>query len=224
MHTLTMPLADALLASKALLNHVSTDKVTPVITQAAIVEHNDNRYLVATDRYSFGRFLLGRDDTFTGDPGQMFPRDALTWVSKINVKQLRKGWLLASPLTDGGYGIRFTWTPGEGHGGIPMELDVAIIVSDKVERSQTFDVASGNYPPVVRLWRDDDQETHAATNVALSATSLSKIASDVALFESRDASAVLQFDAKEGKHGPVQYTLGKRWQAAVQPSMRYTSN
>lgn len=224
MHTLTMPIADAILASKALLNHASKDDVTPIITGAAIVEHDDKQYLVATDRYSFGRFLLGERDSFEGDPGQMIPREALVWISKIVPKSLRRAWTVDYPIAEGGYGIRLTWTPLEGSGADAMEVEVAIIQGHadpekiKAERSQTFDVTRGNYPPVARLWRDPEEDVLPGSEVALTAMSLSKIAADVTLFEGKGGQTTLCFHfPAEKKPGPVQYTLG-RWTAAVQPN------
>lgn len=221
-HILRMPLADAILAAKALLNHVSTDDVTPVITHAAIVEHDGQKYLVGTDGYSFGRFLLGDQDHFEGEVGQMIPRDALTWISKIVPKGLRRPF--ESLTREDGYSLQLTWTTAtdtpKGH-----EVDAAIVLNGKVERSQTYDVAIGNFPPVARLWRDDTVEQGPLTKVTLNHAALTKVAADVALFSGKghNGSASLQFhsDPETRKPAPVQYTLGAgdRWTAAIQPNL-----
>ncbi len=246
MHTLTMPLADAILASKALLNHVSkdgglylaagtrgVDDVTPVITHAAVVDLEGKYYLVGTDRYSFGRFALGeadvRDGEWPTEAAPMIPRAALDWVAKIAVKALRNQKAV-SLSGDEGYFIRWSWTPGlvEGenseHPGTPtVEVEVAIVRGGKSERTQVFDVYKGNFPRVSRLWRD--ASAGPIEEVALSHLSLAKIAADLALFAGKDqgASARLQFSANPstGKPSPVQYTLGRddRWTAAIQPNM-----
>lgn len=49
-----MPLWRARMAAQAVLPHISTDDVTPVLT----VAHAVNGYLVASDRYSVGQFTL----------------------------------------------------------------------------------------------------------------------------------------------------------------------
>lgn len=218
MHTLTMPLADAILASKALLNHVGNDDITPIITQAAVIEYEEQKYLVATDRYSFGRFMLGDLDTFDGEPGVMIPKAALTWVSKIVPKALRRNYFPNATPAEGGYALRFTWTPVEGSpNSAQFEVEVAIVILGKTERTQTFDVYSGNYPPVAKLWRGADVEVTPTTSVRLAPMSLSKIAADIVLFEGKSSGATLELHAPAGKPGPVQYALGKRWTAAVQP-------
>lgn len=225
MHTLAMPLDDAILASKALLHHVSNDDMTPVIMHAAVQEHDGKRYLVATDRYSFGRFMLGAFDIFEGDPGQLIPRDALTWVSKIIPKGLRRPWSTGVSPEDGGYSIKFTWTPVPGDH-LPSnprhELEVAIIFEEKPERSQTYDVPSGNFPPVVRLWNESAE--FAIPALALSHGSLTKAAADLALFEGKNSQSAVRFTftgSSSIKPGPVQCQMGPggRWTAALQPSL-----
>ena len=216
MSSLTMPIADAILAAKALLNHSSKDDTTPVICGAAVMEHKEQKYIVATDRYSLGRFLLGDSDLHDGEFGKIIPRDSLVWVSKIVLKALRRGWSTL-PVEEGGYGVRFVWSPSDSNTGA-LEVEVSIIFQDKVERSQTFDTPSGTFPPVARLWREADAEVEAATQIGLSALSLTKIAADVALFEGKDGSTFLDLHSSAGKGAPVQYQLGDRWTAAVQPN------
>lgn len=222
MHTLTMPIEDAILASKALLNHASTDDITPIICGAAVLELDGKHYLVATDRYSFGRFLLGTHDKFEGEAGQIIPRDALTWVSKIVLKGLRKPFALGLQA-DNGYQVRFSWSsPVEGVAK-DTEVEVAITYDGKAERSQTYDAFSGNYPPVARLWREGDELDAPVSKVNLSHLSLSKVASDVMLFLGKHDGVTLHFaaDKDTGKPAPVQYTLGDggRWTAALQPNL-----
>lgn len=220
MHTLTMPISDAILASKALLHHVSTDDIIPVVCHAAIVEHDGSQYLIATDRYSFGRFKLGTSDTFEGEVGQMIPSAALDWVAKINLKGLRRPYAIG--MTDSGYTVRYTWTPTDAPKG--TELEVAIVFEGKPERAQTYDVYSGNFPPVVKLWRDGTVPGDPLSEVILSHSSLAKVTADVLLFGGKGEGTVgLQFSAdKNGKPSPVQYTLGAgdRWTAALQPNMK----
>lgn len=217
-NTLTMPLDDAILASKALLNHASTDDIAPVIMGAAVVEHDGARYLVASDRYSFGRFKLGAVDTFDGEPGVIIPRDALLWVSKVIPKSLRMGKNLNAKYT-----IRITWTSDSDVPTIrAIDVEAAILLDGAVERSQRFDAANGNFPPVARLWKDDLSSEEPLSAVALSHKSLLKIAADIALFEGKDKAAVnLQFRSESGnKPGPVQYSMGpaSRWTAGIQPN------
>jgi hypothetical protein len=196
MSTLTMPLADAILASTALLHHASADDITPVITHAAVLELLGNRYLVATDRYSFGRFLLGADDQVDIPEGEspMIPRDSLTWISKIALKSLRRGFAASD------YTLRFTWGDTTSGG---IELELAIMWEGKPERVQTYDVYKGNFPPVARLWKDDTSEGRVDA-VALSHGSLLKIAADIALFVGKSqSSATLDFTTSDGnKPGP----------------------
>jgi hypothetical protein len=212
MSTLTMPLADAILVSTALLHHASADDITPVITHAAVLELLGNRYLVATDRYSFGRFLLGADDQVDIPEGEspMIPRDALTWVSKITTRSLRRGFAASD------YTLRFTWGDTKSGG---REVELAIMFDGASERMQTYDVILGNFPPVARLWKDDTGEGKVDA-ICLSHGSLLKIAADVALFEGKPGNVLLDFTASDNpnKPGPVQYTLGKRWTAAIQPN------
>ncbi len=219
MSTLTMPLDDAMLASKALLNHVSKDDITPIICQAAAVVYRGNRYLVATDRYSIGRFLLGDQDVFEGDFDVMIPRGALLWISKIVPKGLRRGSAPAA-FHKGGYEVRFTWSAPLPDSFRAGEIQVAIVFAGEVERSQMYDVPYGTYPPVAGLWREDDVVQEATTQVSLSYQSLSKIAADIALFEGKNSghSVILQMHSPDGKIAPVQYRLGDRWTAVVQPN------
>jgi hypothetical protein len=210
-----MPLKDAILASKGLLNHVSKDDLTPVIMCAAVLEYEGKKYLVGTDRYSYGRFELTDADEVNTAYGQMIPTDALVWVSKIIAKGLRRGLALDSPKVV--YSIQYTWT--KNHDNPNSELEVVILFEGKPERSQTFDVGSGLYPPIVRLWRQDDYPSVPAVKVKLAHQSLIKIAADLALFSGKDGFVDMNFDAKDGKHGPIQYALGTRWTAAVQPGL-----
>ena len=217
MSTLTMPLLDSILAAKGLLNHISKDDVTPIIRQAAVIEYMDNRYLVATDRYSIGRFILGAHDAFEGDFNQTIPSDALLWVSKIMPKTLRRG---TAPIAfnEGGYVVRFSWSES-GAGSGKLEIEVAIMFGDKVERSQMYDVVSGTFPEIARLWRESDVAREPTAEVCLSHMSLLKIAADVALFDSKQGSVPLEFHSPGSKIAPVQYRIGTRWSAIVQPNV-----
>lgn len=228
MPSLTMPLADAILACKALLHHTSTDDVTPVICGAAVVDHEGRFYLVATDRYSFGRFLLTTSDNVDVESGAMIPNGALDWVSKINVKGLRNQYALILDPDQGGYVIRWSW--GINPDGMSTtqfsEVEVAIVRSDKTERTQTFDVPSfGKFPSVARLY-DEDRATSRLLppSVMLSHSSLVKVAADTLLFHGKGTTGAvaLQFaSGEDGKPLPVQYELGisGRWTAALQPNL-----
>lgn len=227
MPSLTMPLADAILSAKALLNHASKDDITPVICTAAVLELDGKHYLVATDRYSFGRFRLDILDILDGDPvGGMIPRAALEWVSKITVKGLRNEYAAGLAPDNGGYSIRYQWTdiPDVPRG---TDVEVAIIRDGKSERSQTFDGLEGNFPPVAKLWKDDTSEEAGQQQIILNHAAFTKIAADIALFHGKghNGSARLNLTASTNPNrpGPVQYTLGQgageRWTAAIQPNL-----
>jgi hypothetical protein len=212
-----MPLDDAILASKGLLNHASKDDLTPAINGGSVVEHEGKRYLIATDRFSIGRFELGDLDTLTGDAGRQIPYAALVWISKVVRKSLRRA-AVKLDLAEGGYGLKMEWSGT----GSTTEVAVSIIFDGKSERSQTFDVTPSPFPPVIRLWRPAGMTVNPLSKIALSVQSLTKIAEDVKLFEHRDGATTLNLhsgDGPTGKPAPVEYTVGTRWAAIIQPNL-----
>lgn len=83
-----MPLWRARMAAQAVLPHISTDDVTPVLT----VAHAVNGYLVASDRYSVGQFTLQGQDTPRPDRSLVGAAVKYGGISEERYQALLEDW------------------------------------------------------------------------------------------------------------------------------------
>lgn len=158
--TLMLPLITAQRVSAGLLLGASTDDVHPTL-MGAMVRHDR---IVSTDRYLISEILAedlpaltgnqpimyeahrpiqeSRWDMARGDSEDYFiPNDALTWAVKITHNSLRMG----KPLAEN---YLVEWVPDVEKRVVTAYLHAP---DGTQERSQTFDVPGGNYPPVEKL-------------------------------------------------------------------------
>lgn len=182
MACLIAPIADAIEAFAAVLPHAlkGGSSATPVLECVQVKDGNLN----ACDRMTAALFeLCGEND---GEPF-LVPYAAASWIVGINTKTLRG----RTPYSIGIDGVGDDATPEEIREG---EVTVQIIDgSGKVERSQSFDPISGNFPPTVRLIDGFDPAADAWP-VGMTPANLRK---------------VLDFAAKWHKYAPVTFELGK---------------
>ena len=185
----TAPLLTAHDALTALLPHASKDDTTPAICGV----HMTPQGFAATDRYTIATFPmpLGGD---LEERGIILPLAAVEWVTKTPLNKLR------SAKTPDRYSLRVTVT-GE-------DTEVAILLDDKVERSQMFDTITGNFPAVRRLidgWKPSEQ-----TGASLSLTP--KLAARILTYADKYAKGEsVLFEAGDGygdKPGPLRFRVG----------------
>lgn len=151
MTTFTLSLVDAKHLAAALIPHISTDDVTPVLTGAQVV----GKYAVATDRYTVGRFdltnmLVGTDEL----PEPLWiPRAALAWIKSIGFASLVDSAYI-------NYRVRLTYIRHEKYEAEDL-FRVEVMwratkpeAEDETHLLRTFRTvgARGNFPPLARLY------------------------------------------------------------------------
>lgn len=148
---LEVPVTVAIKSAAAMLVCVSKDEVTAVLTAA----YFDGSELFATDRYRIARFPMphvpSTDDgarLVLGDPF-LIPQGALAWVSKLTLRSLEYGAGPALTVPDRGYTVRYERN-ADAHTVSASVVDMF----GTVERVETFEEATGNYPPVQRLFEN----------------------------------------------------------------------
>lgn len=203
----TYDLADAVTAAAAVLPHMPKDDVTPVITTALV----DHYHWLATDRFTVAQYAVKRtgDDADKTMPGIMVPREAVEWVAKIVLKKLR-----AWPSPD--YALTISQSMRTGTQG---DVVVAIVNGEHVERSQSFDVVLGNFPPVGRLVAEWKPATEPVVQM-LGPVHLEKVTGFAKRhYPERPLEAEPGHSDNPGKPGPMRVTIGSLV-ALVQPNLK----
>lgn len=219
MSTLAIPYTAELAAGiAAVIAHASKDAVTPILCGARF----DRRYVVATDRYTVGRYehtthpesvaRYGEEGPTDPDAGWWIPTDALVWLSKqaATLKHaIRSGLLLvisADTLT-----IHY----GESETGT-------------IAASLHYTADGGNFPPVARLFPEKSDDAIDGFPPAWlgvdSFTKLSKSGTAIGRAEKKKNIPIrFQFQAGEGrKLAPVLAHIGDRFDSLIQPVMPST--
>lgn len=195
---ITIPLVEAKQACSAILPHVSTDDVTPVITHALI---GDNR-IEGTDRVTMGRFELSRKI----EGGELLvPRQAVAWVARQNTRSL------LNRLLPEVYSVTIEKLEGD-------KLIRCAVHSEAFgeERVMVFAGGSGNFPPVARLL-DSFTPTGDAHPFGLSPKHLEKVTSYAHTWH-RDEPVIFELGASDGprRPAPIRARIGKL-SALIQP-------
>lgn len=221
--SITLPLHEALTAFKSVLPHASTDDITPIITALSIVSTDDKTgsHLVATDRYSVGRYELSVPigDLAEGVVGFLVPRQAASWITRLTFGVLRYGkesWAQ--------YRVRITQAVDDEKPFV-REVTVALIHGQtedvglgypafhedaQPEQLRVFDGLGGNFPPVLRLFPDETTKL-GVERLALSPWLISRIATSIvaATGKKTDPGHFTFTAATSGKPGPVMVEAGK---------------
>ena len=138
----------AITGAIGVLPNASKDVVSPVITGVLVTGGG----FMATDRFTVGcwRFegVEGYDVFGNLDEGVLVSREGLDWVSKLKVNSLRGVSRNTPESVLDEWRLRFV---GQDDGGVLIEV---VTPDGSVERSQTFDVVMGSYPPVGRIVSD----------------------------------------------------------------------
>lgn len=210
--TLTLPLVEAKQAFAAVLPHVSTDDVTPVITCAQI----EGKSILATDRYTVARHELSVESP---EPF-MLHRSAVAWVARVNLRNL------ANHLNPASYSLKIEMPRREPDDKIKRVLAQLTISSEMYgdEQMRKFDTVVGNFPPVGRLFNEWKPAT-VAYPVALKPEMVAKV-NDWARTWHREQAVTFELgEAKTGagesvasKHPPVKAKL-HGLEALIQPNL-----
>lgn len=205
--TLTYNLAEAITAAKATAPHTSKDDVAPIIMGVKLTEHA----WYATDRYTIAQWMISSEEQ--NEQHIVIPNNAVEWISKINVKQLRHPHVGDNILN---YFLAVTQHTGKhGHN---YEVNVKIMFGNSVERSQAFDGINGNYPPIERLI-DTWKPATTACDVRLNPIHLEKITS-FAKRHNKDEPILIEFgEEAHGKPSPTKVTFD-RLTALIQPILK----
>lgn len=208
----SLPLVQAKEAFAAVLPHISTDDVTPVITCA---EMRGTR-IVATDRYSVAGFELGVE---VPEP-IMLPRAAIMFIAKLNLR----GLLMPTMLGDYRLDIeahspdptRLTDVPV---GGVPP---TRLSVSSKKwanERVMLFEHIRGNFPPVAERLVDGFEPAAEAYPVMLKPEFVERVTAFARQYH-RDQAVKFELGkpTDSGKPSPIRTTIGN-FTALIQPNL-----
>ena len=210
---LTLPIFEAIEACAAVLPHVATDPVTPVIT----VAHITGDTITATDRYTVGRFNLSQ----ALDEGSIaLPLEAVKWLARFVTKHL---------LEDVRMVKRDTYTvtieapePTELKGPKAAGQSVTVSVESKnhgVEVLRKFRPVGGNFPPVGRLL-DGHKPAEAAPTVALGSEQLEKFTGYAKKWHrGHPLTFTLSATDNPGKPGPVLIKIGEQFTGLLQPNL-----
>jgi len=220
MPSITVPLADAKHLAAALLPHISTDLVTPVLTGFQVA----GKYAVATDRYTVARYdltnvLVGADEV----PEPIwFPRAALAWVKTIGQASL------LYDFATGRYHVRFSSVKHERYESSDYVQVEVIWMGGEDEpnfeevhllRRFTTRGARGNFPSVDRLF---EQFLPGETAViGLGAEQVEKFTA-YAKFANRPAPIKITFpraNATGNKLMPSLVEIGQRFKGLIQPNI-----
>lgn len=215
MSTITMPFDEAVLAMGALLPHAAKDDVTNVIESVRFEPSASGTSILATDRYSIGQWTT--EATVEGD-GFTIPRNAAEWIAKLKPADLRM-----SGGRNGRGGQDYFVTIRQDDVDTQVEIRYGDADAPKVEKSQTFDRVTGNYPPVGRILATAEAAEPFTGAFALSALSLTKVLANTKLLEDRGGAARFAATVSDNpaKPGPVRVTFAgeHRFQTIMQPNL-----
>lgn len=193
METLTFPFTPALAAGfAAVLPHTSADKFTPVLAGVCVTP----QHILATDRYSIGRYRHSDDTPAESDGWMILPRDAAEWIARYKFDRY------APALT-------LTITPDA----LTLTNDAGAVVA-----SRAHVLVAGNYPPVARLFPEVSDDAADVLPFHLGADKLADVVKSAQLLGRADKSKIyLSTPDVLGKYTPVHMTVGDRFDALLQP-------
>lgn len=207
--TLLLPLEEAIEAFSAVLPHAEKTRTGTAAIECVSV--NGDR-LVATDKYTVGAYWLSA----SASAPFLVVRDVAEYVAKIAVKGLRFGsWIGKTSEPSGGYTVRIA------QDATIEAVSVEILWDSTVERSQVFDRATGQFPPVVRLI-DDWKPAERVTPFALLPENVERVLGFAKKFSKISGDKVVVFtpgkSTNPNKPGVIRAEVGKLV-ALIQPHM-----
>lgn len=214
--TVTLPLEVAIEAFAAVLPHASTDAVTPILCSVQLVPADDAVTLYATDRYTVGRFtvpLLTSDvDAMPAtDHAEPFniPTEAATWIAKTVTKTLRHA----------NGAVAYAVVIEDDAEAKTVTVSLVPELTGKPERAQAFERVTGNFPPVSRLFPED--EGAMPDVIGLSPQMLSRVIGYATKYHRRAPirfSGTAQRDTGSAKMSPILASIGGLT-ALIQPNL-----
>lgn len=207
---ITMRLVQAKEAFAAILPHVSSDDVTPVITCAYI----DGDQILATDRYTMARHGLGAKATGP----ILLPRAAVAFIARFNLRGL------LFPGAQPSYTVTIQAMPpvsDEYQAGKPIQPTRVSISGDVwgEERVMLFEHYRGNFPPTGRLL-DEFKPSGEAYSVGLAPEHLDKVLKFAHQYHrGRAVDFELGTPTSSGKPSPVRARIGGL-AALIQPNLK----
>ena len=214
--TIEMPLTLAMEAFAAVINHVGTDDVMPILTGVCI----RGGKLIATDRYTVGSFDIGIEP----DGGSiLLPRAAAAWIATTVRKNLpsdaygQVGQVrvrITSPVPDGD-----TKQP-VGRSATGDDLIVVELISERygIEARRVFWPVYGNFPNMEKLMAEFVPGEEVAT-VALKPELIERFTRYAKKYEPHES---LNFTLGKGSNpklpGVVKITIGK-FVGLLQPNL-----
>ena len=231
--SITMPFSEAVAAFNAVMPHASKDDVSKVITGVRVTAGGA---LVATDRYTVGRYVPAYDShdflrpRMEGDnfDGATLPVEAVKWVAKMRATQLQGG-----KFADGHHAFRLVFDCASQNVLVALvqnvnweRFDDHEDAPDAVVQQARFDLVGGNFPPVDRLFPDESTQ-FGVEAVSLKTEFLLRINTAVKWLGGRSDVARFQFtkSATDAKPGPVYVTVlgdspaGGKFDALIQPNL-----
>lgn len=223
---LEIPFEEAVEAFASVLPHTSSDKVTPVLTALSItVDEEGLAYLIATDRYSVGRYQFSTTPLFSEAVTEIrVSKEAALWISKLKTAGLRH-WFKGM---DNLYFIRIAIEPGTAPSGSDSTIKVDLVyclssessTGGTVEVTQSFNAApAGNFPPVNRLFAIDS-ELHSPVSITFAGGQLGKfVKSFSAIADAKTMTFQGASSSSPNKPGPMLVTISDRFNGLVQPHL-----
>lgn len=239
--TINMPLARARTMAQAILPHVGTDTVTPVLTVANV----SGGFVTGTDRYSVGRYRLQegtaepaanereawesrvevrlwqdgeRVEEFTED--FFIPRGALVMLAGLNKRSMLRDEFMAR------VGLTLSGSVKPGTMDRLRLLTVSILErgirdSELTETSsRVFEAPAGNYPPVGRLieqWEPYDGT--GDVRFSLMPANISKITRFAGRYDPIIMEAGKATGGKRHNLAPMRVTIGDDFVGLLQPNI-----
>jgi len=218
--TLTLPFDEAVGAFNALAPHLGRDSATPVIGGVHVTADG---YLVATDRYTVGRYKSDHG-VLAGDEfaGATIPADAVKWVAAMRPLKLAMGKHEAR-----NYRVRLTFDSSAQSVQIELGWGDDFATAEQSARFNTLDHTDHRgYPNVMRLFPDGATEfALTADAVSLKADFLARVGVAVKWLGGNSGTARFQFmqTSNPAKPGPVYVTVNDgtlgRFEMLIQPNM-----
>lgn len=209
---LTVPFGETVNAFNALTPYMGKDTSTPIICALQISPEGT---LVATDRYTVGRYKL-ENPVWAGDDfaGATLPVEAVKWVAAMRPLKLAMGKNQAHE-----YVFRFTFDSSVDSVQIELGFGADFITA---EQSARFMLVKGNFPPVARLFPDDSTEFALSGPISLKTEFLVRVDKAVKwVGDSNGGVARFRFTKTDNpnKPGPAYVRVGERFDALIQPNL-----
>lgn len=192
-------------AIQAVMPHCAgKNEVTEIVTGIHIAADGT---LLATDRYTVGRYKPESFDREGEFEGFTLSPAAVLWLSKL--KPVEKY---------GQYGI---WLSDDVDG---PNVRILMVDSDgNAVQQGVFPLLAGNYPPVARLFPESMDAFTGVPTLNLKTAFLLRIDKAVKVLNPRETNGCARFhfqaDNTSGKPGPVYVQVGDRFDALVQPNL-----